>query len=82
MPKFAYLDFARMRHAIMAKNCMHGFRVSQAEGGGAAGTELRLSYQRRAKAHWIRDWLVNHPRIVIPALAALLAAFTVAVFDP
>lgn len=28
------------------------------------------------------DWLTNHPRIVIPALAALVAGITVAVFDP
>jgi hypothetical protein len=26
MPKYAYLDFARMRHAIMARNCLHGLR--------------------------------------------------------
>lgn len=39
LPKFAYLDFARMRHAIMARNCMHGIKVLEAEGGGAAGTE-------------------------------------------
>ena len=25
LPKFAYVDFARVRHAVMAKNCMHGF---------------------------------------------------------
>ena len=82
IPKFAYLDFARLRHAIMAKNCMHGFIVAEVAGGGPAGTELRLSYERRAKAHWIRDWLFSHPRLVIPALAALIATFTVAVFDP
>jgi hypothetical protein len=23
LPKFAYVDFAKVRHAIMAKNCMH-----------------------------------------------------------
>jgi RNA recognition motif-containing protein len=39
LPKFAYLDFARMRHAIMARNCMHGLRILEAEGGGAAGTQ-------------------------------------------
>ena len=44
LPKFAYLDFARMRHAIMARNCMHGIKVLEAEGGGAAGTEYALSH--------------------------------------
>ncbi|KAI9671223.1 MAG: mitochondrial escape protein 2 [Caeruleum heppii] len=82
IPKFAYLDFAKLRHAIMAKNCMHGFRLLEEEGGGKMGTELRLSYQRKAKAHWIRDWLFSHPRLVIPILAAIIATVTVAIFDP
>ena len=29
-----------------------------------------------------RDWIVNHPRIVLPILAAIVAGITVAVFDP
>jgi hypothetical protein len=82
LPKFAYLDFARIRHAIMARNCMHGFQVLEAEGGGKAGTRLRLSYEQKLKAHMIRDWLVNHPRIVIPAVAAVVGTITIAVFDP
>lgn len=82
LPKYAYVDFARLRHAIMARNCMHGFRVLETVGGGPGGTELRLSYEQKIKAHWVRDWLVGHPRIVIPALAAFIATVTVAVFDP
>lgn len=82
LPKFATLDFARMRHAIMARNCLHGLKVLEEAGGGKAGTLLRLSFEPRMKSHWIRDWLVNHPRVVIPAVAALIAAITVAVFDP
>jgi hypothetical protein len=82
VPKFAYLDFARMRQAIMARNCLHGLKVSEEAGGGKTGTVLRLSFEPRMKSHWIRDWLVNHPRVVIPAVAALIATFTVAVFDP
>ncbi|TVY94316.1 Mitochondrial escape protein [Lachnellula willkommii] len=80
LPKFAYVDFARMRHAIMAKNCMHGFTAKA--GGGEAGTVVRLSFEATMKSHWIREWLVNHPRVVIPAVAALVATITVAVFDP
>lgn len=82
IPRYAYLNFARLRHAIMAKNCLHGYLVPYAEGGGHTGTVLKLGYQRKAKAHWIRDWLLSHPRVVIPALFALIATFTVAVFDP
>ncbi|CZS97337.1 related to mitochondrial rRNA processing protein PRP12 [Rhynchosporium graminicola] len=82
LPKYAHLDFARLRQAIMARNCMHGLKVTEAEGGGAAGTQLRLSFQQREKTHWVWEWLSSHPRVVIPAVAALLATATVAVFDP
>ncbi|MCJ1483074.1 mitochondrial escape protein 2 [Schaereria dolodes] len=82
VPKFALLNFVKTRQAIMAKNCMHGFTLPKSEGGGETGTVLRLVYEQKVKAHWIRDWLVNHPRVVIPALAALVATVTVAVFDP
>lgn len=40
LPKFAILKFMTIRHAIMAKNCMHGYKVPESEGGGAAGTVL------------------------------------------
>jgi len=82
LPKYATLDFSRMRHAIMAKNCLHGLKVTEEAGGGKAGTVLRLSFEPKMKSHWIKDWLVNHPRVVIPAVAALIATITVAVFDP
>lgn len=82
LPKFVFLDFIARRRAIMAKNCMHGYLVSEAEGGGKAGTILRLTYEQRTKAHWIRDWLVGHPRVVIPAVAALVAGLSIAIFDP
>jgi hypothetical protein len=80
LPKYAYLDFARMRDAIMARNCMHGLKVPEEVGGGKAGTQLRLSFEARMKSHWIRDWIVNHPRVVIPAVAALAAVVAAAVF--
>ena len=82
LPKFAYLNFTKARCAVMAKNCMHGFTLPESEGGGKAGTVLKLGYEQKIKAHWIRDWLVNHPRVVIPALAALAGTVAVAVFDP
>ncbi|KAM7187220.1 RNA12 domain containing protein [Naviculisporaceae sp. PSN 640] len=79
-PRFAYVDFVLVRDAIMAKNCMHGFILR--EQGSKSATRLRLSYEQRVKPHHIWDWLTSHPRIVIPLLAAFLAAFTVIVFDP
>ncbi|KAK2865292.1 hypothetical protein FQN49_003722 [Arthroderma sp. PD_2] len=82
VPRYALVDFSQPVCAIMAKNCLHGFKVPAEEGGGKAGTILQFSYERKIKAHWIRDWLFNHPRIVLPIIAAILAAITVAVFDP
>lgn len=82
LPKFAYLTFSKVRHAIMAKNCMHGFVVPASEGGGNQGTMLKIVYEQKRKAHWMWDWLVNHPRFVIPALLAFVGTVTVAVFDP
>lgn len=81
-PRYAYIDFMFMRDSIMARNCLHGIVVSEALGGGKAGTKLRLSYEQIVKAHRIWDWITNHPRIVIPLVAALIAAVSVVIFDP
>ncbi|KAB5585489.1 RNA12 protein [Coniochaeta sp. 2T2.1] len=82
LPKFAYVDFVLLRDSIMARNCLHGFTVLEQVGGGKNGTKLRLSYEQKVKPHHIWDWVTSHPRIVIPLVAAFLAAFTVIVFDP
>ena len=82
LPKYATITFALNRHSVMAKNCMHGFVLREADGGGKSGTLLRIGYEQVAKAHWIRDWLSSHPRVVFPLLAALAAAIAVAIFDP
>ena len=82
LPKFAYITFSKVRHAIMAKNCMHGFVVPASEGGGNQGTVLKLVYEQKRKAHYMWDWLVGHPRFFIPAMLAFVGTLTVAVFDP
>ncbi|KAF7544595.1 hypothetical protein G7046_g9755 [Stylonectria norvegica] len=81
-PHYALLSFPLIRDSIMARNCLHGLVVGEALGGGLAGTRLRLSYEKRVKAHSIWNWLTNHPRIVLPAIAALIAAISVLIFDP
>ncbi|OAP65730.1 hypothetical protein AYL99_01702 [Fonsecaea erecta] len=82
VPKYAYVDYTRVRFATMAKNCMHGYVVPAEDGGGKTGTLLKLSYESKRKTHWIWDWVTNHPRIVLPLLVAILTAASVAVFDP
>jgi len=82
IPRYAYIDYTRVRFATMARNCMHGFVLPAEAGGGKSGTLLKLSYESRAKAHWFRDWITGHPRIVVPIVVAILTAISVAVFDP
>ena len=82
LPKFAYLDYSSIGKAIMAKNCMHGYSVSEEEGGGKKGTILRLKYEQKIKPRYIRDWIFSHPRIIIPIVAAILAGTVAIVFDP
>lgn len=82
LPKYALLDFNKTRYAVTAKNCMHGYIVPASEGGGEAGTILKISYQRKKGAPWAWSWLVNHPRIMLPLILALLGTVTVAIFDP
>ena len=82
LPKYALVDFERARFATMAKACMHGYTLPESEGGGKTGTVINLKYEPRQRANWFKDWIFNHPRIVIPLLVALLSATAVAVFDP
>lgn len=81
-PRYAQIGFPGMRDTIMARNCLHGFVVNEAQGGGKNGTKLRLSYVQKEKAHSIWNWLTTHPRIVIPIVAALIAGVSVVIFDP
>ncbi|KAI0843333.1 RNA12 protein-domain-containing protein [Hypoxylon sp. FL0890] len=82
LPRYAYVDFAFVRDAIMARNCLHGFVVPEELGGGKLGTRLRMSYEQRANPHRIWEWISSHPRIVIPVIVALLTGLTVIIFDP
>lgn len=83
LPRYAYLDFRAVRHAVMAKNCLHGITVQAAEGGGMNGTVLRLGYEPVVKARWMRGWLATLPRAVIPLIVVLVASIiTVVVLDP
>ncbi|KAI5926084.1 RNA12 protein-domain-containing protein [Camillea tinctor] len=82
LPKYAHIDFALARDAIMARNCLHGFVVPEELGGGKSGTKFRMYYEEKANTRRFWSWITGHPRIVIPILVALLTGFTVVVFDP
>lgn len=81
LPKYANVEFGAKKSAILAKNCLHGLVVRE-ENNGAPVVRLKLSYEKYSRASWAKDWLFDHPRIVIPLLAALLALIASVVFDP
>ena len=80
LPRYATVSFYKTRDSVIAKNCLHGYATG--EDGSDASTILKISYQQRRKAHWIWDWIINHPRITIPVFVALAGTLTVAIFDP
>lgn len=81
-PRYAFVEFSRLRYAVMARNCLHGFTVPESHGGGKAGTRLKMKYERKIKMSMVKDWIFSHPKFVIPALAALVAAISVVIFEP
>jgi hypothetical protein len=84
LPRGATIQFLRIRGATSARNCLHGFTVPEIEAiaGKEGGVTLRILYIRAMKTHWIRDWIFNHPRIMLPILAAIFTTIAVWVFDP
>ncbi|EAA62318.1 hypothetical protein AN5137.2 [Aspergillus nidulans FGSC A4] len=81
-PRYALVEFARPSNAVTAKNCVHGFTIPPEGGEGKSGTRVKIKYERKIRLSMIKDWLLSHPRLVIPAVAALIAAITVTIFDP
>ncbi|CUA76051.1 Mitochondrial escape protein 2 [Rhizoctonia solani] len=49
---------------------------------GTKLTRLSMLYEQPIKENAIRNWLANHPRIVLPVLAFLIGTITYTVFDP
>ncbi|KZO99417.1 exonuclease [Calocera viscosa TUFC12733] len=83
--------FIKTQSATIARNCLHGIAVAPhahdlgaIHGIPADGklTRLRLIYEKAIKDHMFRDWISNHPRIVLPVAAFLLATLTYTIFDP
>ncbi|KAG1501423.1 hypothetical protein G6F47_003208 [Rhizopus delemar] len=72
--RYAIVQFTRIRFATSARNCLHGYSVDN--------TRLNIVYERQMRTNVVKDWLVSHPRITIPLLAAIFAGITYAVFDP
>jgi hypothetical protein len=84
LSKNAIIQFLRIRSATSARNCLHGFMVPEIESiaGREGGVTMRILYERTRKTHWIRDWTMSHPRIILPVIAAIITTIAVWVFDP
>jgi hypothetical protein len=73
--KSTTVAFRRLSSATIARNVVHGLRL---EGGaaGSSGTILRAAYQQQIHSGVVRNWLSNHPRIVLPVLAFFVGTLT------
>ncbi|CAG8445265.1 12975_t:CDS:10 [Acaulospora morrowiae] len=71
LPRFAMIYYANMRSATSAKNCVHGIVTNS--------TRLNIAYDVPLKTNVVYKWMVDHPRISVPLIAALVAGIS---FDP
>ncbi|KAI7905156.1 RNA12 protein-domain-containing protein [Cokeromyces recurvatus] len=72
--RYALAQFTRIRSATSARNCLHGLTID--------GTRINILYERQLRTNIVKDWLISHPRITVPLMAAIFAGATYAVFDP
>lgn len=89
--RFAQLYFSHLSMSVVAKNCLHGFNsptksadydIKEVPSDKVPLSRLRIYYERPLKAHYIRTWVTDHPRISIPVLAFLIATLSYTFFDP
>ncbi|QLL30225.1 hypothetical protein HG536_0A00420 [Torulaspora globosa] len=70
----ARVKYRSFRGAICAKNCVSGIEIHN--------TVLHIQYERIAQGHLISNFFVNHTRIAIPVMIALLSIIAVLIFEP
>lgn len=72
----AKIIFRSMRSAIVAKQCVTGISLNK------GNTVLHLKFIPVKRFKFLVDAIVNHQRITIPIILALLAGLAVFIFDP
>ncbi|CAG89608.2 DEHA2F20108p [Debaryomyces hansenii CBS767] len=72
----ATIIFKYLRSAVCAKNCITGISLN------SSMTTLHLQYIPIERVNYLMDFIVNHQKITIPAIVALLATLAVLIFDP
>lgn len=73
---FATIIFRSIKSAISAKNCVTGLSLNKGK------TVLHLQYIPIKRVNYITDFIVNHQRISIPTILAIIATVAVLIFDP
>lgn len=73
---YATIIYKNIRSAICAKNCITGITFNQSQ------TSLHIQYIPVQRVNYIADFIVNHQKIAIPIIIAILATLTVLIFDP
>lgn len=72
----ATIVFRHIRSAISAKNCITGMNCNLSK------TTLHLRYIKTKRVNHLTEFIVNHQKITIPILLAILATVAVLIFDP
>lgn len=73
---YATVVFKTTDACIRAKNCTTGMVMNEGR------TSIHLQYIPRERVNYLTDFIVNHQRISIPVILALLATMAVLVFEP
>lgn len=73
---YSSVIYASKGSATTAKNCLNGMSVNDK-------TIMHITFAgHRTKLSYLKDFIVNHTRISIPILLALLATVSLWIFDP
>ncbi|PPQ78179.1 hypothetical protein CVT25_015512 [Psilocybe cyanescens] len=76
------ISFQHVHSATIARNVIHGLELPSTSGPTPSKTRIHTRYETPVKAHDIRNWMSNHPKIMLPIIIFLLGTLTYTIFDP
>lgn len=74
--EYATVIFSQKRSAVCAKNCVTGIVLNK------GATTLHLQFIPDKRANFVIDFIINHQKVSVPLILALLATGAVLIFDP
>ncbi|KAI3403775.2 YME2 [Candida oxycetoniae] len=72
----SYVFFHNVRSATCAKHCITGMELNHGE------TTIHIQYVPVKKTNFLVKMIMDHTKIALPIILALLATFAVLIFDP